>query len=111
LNLGNPLIQFESNDSSFYNMELPSCFIKRTTNEFNLAFFNPVTEKIHLLRVNEKGLRGFELQPSNHLKNYYPKLKVTAMRLIAHNKMYVIAQCRRPENTSKLELKRFLLQW
>lgn len=109
--LGNPLIQFESKDSSFYNMELPSCYIKRTTNEFNLAFFNPVTEKIHLLRVNEKGLRGFELQPAHHLKNNYPKLKITAMRMIAHNKMYVVAQCRKPGNASKLELKRFLLQW
>ena len=109
--LGEPLFQFESTDSSFFNMEIPTAFFDNTTGNFIIAFYNPVTERIHLLTITEKGIKGAELNNIKSDKYGSSKMIVTALRLIAPNKIIAIVKTRKPGNSSKIEIKRLTLQW
>lgn len=109
--LGDPLFQYESSDSSFFNIELPTAFFDTTTGNLIVAFYNPVTERIYLLTVTEKGMKGTELNNIKIDKYNSSKMIVTALRLIAPNKIIAIVKTKKPGNSSKIEIKRLILQW
>ncbi len=109
--VGSPVWQNESTDSSFFNIELPSVYIDTGARSVSLAFFNPVTERIYMVSINEKRSKGYFLYNQSLGAAYGPQMKVSALRMIGPRKMYVLAQCRKPGNLSKTEIKRLLIQW
>lgn len=106
-----PLWQYQADDGSFFNMEIPSLYIDTTSKTIHLAFYNPVTEKIHLISIKENKWEACVLYNSSSGNVYGPQMKISALRLTAPNKLLVLASCRAPGNYTKTERKKLLLQW
>ncbi|MGB3007601.1 MAG: hypothetical protein WBC06_13880 [Chitinophagaceae bacterium] len=95
----------------YFNIQYPTTFLDEVKKAINLCFWNPVTRKIYLVKIKDKGTEGFGLYQHSVLDTFGPQLKVNALRLVAPNKLMVFAETRPAGNSSKAVMQQLLLQW
>lgn len=103
--------QGRTDKKGFFNMMYPSVYLDEKAGAIYLCFWNPVTSKTYLLKITEKETSGFELYHDSYMGEYGPQMRVTALRLVDSNKLFLFAKTRSPGNSSEPRMQRLLLKW
>ncbi len=100
-----------SENKNFFNMYAPNVFIDTMGQSIHIAFTNPVTEKIYLLKIGNNGMGGFELLNRNANSEYGRQMMVSGLCFAGSRKLYVIAKLPKSFNRSEKQTKKMLIQW
>ena len=95
----------------YFNMLYPTVWFDDVARIIQLAFWNPVTGRIYFIKIKETGTEGYELYNQALAGKYGPKLKVNALRFAAANKLQVLAETRKPGNSTAPIMQQMLIQW
>lgn len=107
-----PMIwQGGSAKKGYFNMLYPTVWFDDAARTIHLAFWNPVTGRICLIKIKETDSEGYELYNQALAGKYGPKLKVNALRFAAANKLQVLAETRKPGNSTAPIMQQMLIQW
>ncbi|MBI5856085.1 MAG: hypothetical protein HZB42_00440 [Sphingobacteriales bacterium] len=92
-------------------MQCPSVFIDAKSKKMIMAYFNSFTEKIYLIVISEAGSKSYTLFQWSANKAFGPQMQVLALHMITPNKMYVLANYKKPGNKETAAVKKMLIQW
>jgi len=109
--LGVQLWSSLSESRSFFNMYAANIFIDTISQTINLAFTNPVTEKIYLRRIGNTKTEDFELFNEKATAQTSQQMMVGGLCFASANKLYIIAKTAKPGSQPDKQAKRLLIKW
>lgn len=109
--LGIEIWNSSSEEKKFFSIHTPNIFIDTVGQSINLAFTNPVTEKIYLIKTGNSNSENFELlnQRANALSGQ--QMIVGGLCFADARKLYVLAKVPQPGKQPEKQTKKLLIKW
>jgi hypothetical protein len=96
--------------SGFIEVKPATYYQEKGNKNAVFAFASPVTEKIYVIRKEGSHTKRLVLQNKTPGNPWGQQMQVTALRLIAPDKMYVLATSRKAGNTNEKIVRKLLIE-
>lgn len=109
--LGVKLWNSSSKEKGFFNMYAPAVYIDTMAKKINIAFTNPVSERIYLIRIGDTSTEGYELFNPRASIKYPQQMRFSGLNFVSANQLYVLAGL--PDLTDRplVKANKLLIKW
>lgn len=109
--LGVKLWNGSSKEKGFFNMYTPAVYFDTTAKKINIAFANPVSERIYLIRIGDTGTESFELFNPNANIKYPQQMRFCGLSFVSANQLYVLAGLPDLKERPLTKVNKLLIKW